>query len=107
MRLDPATLWSSTSSLAEGRRHLVIDVVVTTVYHNTVVQRVASIPGYAAKQADGRKLLADRTSLEPIAVVHGGPYVLAHFAIEDCSHLGAHAHALLTALAIVALEKDR
>jgi len=29
--------------------HLVIDVVMTTVYKNTVLQHVASIPVYAAK----------------------------------------------------------
>ena len=35
---------------ADGR-HLVIDAVMTTVYRNIVLERVATIPGYAAKQA--------------------------------------------------------
>jgi hypothetical protein len=35
---------------ADGR-HLVIDVVMTTVYRNTVLEKVATILGYAAKQA--------------------------------------------------------
>ena len=46
---------------ADGR-HLVIDAVVTTVYRNTVMEKVATIPGYAAKQAEDKKLLADKTS---------------------------------------------
>ena len=91
---------------AEGR-HLVIATVVTTIYRNTVMQRVSPIPGYAAKHADDRKLLADKTSAEPIAMVHGGPHVMVPFAMEDVGRLGAHAHALLTAPATVALEKGR
>jgi hypothetical protein len=54
---------------AEGG-HLVIDAVVTTVYRNTIVRGVASIPGYAAKQAE------EISSVEPIAAVHGGSHVL-------------------------------
>ena len=33
---------------ADGR-HLVIDAVLTTVYRNTGLQKVATIPGFAAK----------------------------------------------------------
>jgi len=33
---------------ADGR-HLVIDAVMTTVYMNTVLERVVTIPGYEAK----------------------------------------------------------
>jgi hypothetical protein len=36
---------------ADGR-HLVIDVVMTTVYTNAVLEKVATVPGYAAKQAE-------------------------------------------------------
>jgi len=43
-------------------KHLVIDAVVTTLYKNTILQKVTSIPGYAAKQAEDGKFLADRTS---------------------------------------------
>ena len=32
-----------------GGRHLMIDAVMTTVYRNTVMEKVATIPGYAAK----------------------------------------------------------
>ena len=46
---------------ADGR-HLVVDAVMTTVYRNTVLKKVATVPGYAAKQAEDRKLLADKAS---------------------------------------------
>ena len=35
----------------EGK-HLVIDVVLTSVYRNTVLHRVSVVPGYAAKHAE-------------------------------------------------------
>jgi hypothetical protein len=54
---------------AEGH-HLVINVVVTTVYRNTILKHAASIPGYAAKQAEDRKFQADRASTQPIAAIH-------------------------------------
>ena len=68
---------------------------------------MATILGYAAKQAEDRKLYVDRTSHQPIAAVHGGPHVLVPFAVEDGGRLGAHALALLKALATVALDKGR
>ncbi len=46
---------------ADGR-HLVIDAVMTTVYRNTVLEKVATVPGYEAKQAEDRKFAADKTS---------------------------------------------
>ena len=46
---------------ADGR-HLVIDAVMTTVYRNIVLEKVATIPGYAAKQAEDMKFLADMIS---------------------------------------------
>jgi hypothetical protein len=91
---------------AEGR-HLVIDAVMTTVYRNTILEKVATVPGFAAKQAEDRKLLADRTSTQPISAVHGGPHILVPFAIEDGGRLGAHAQALLRSLATAALAKGR
>ncbi len=65
------------------------------------------MPGYDAKHAKDRKLFADKTYAEPIAAIHGGPHVLVTFAIEDGGRLGAHALALLKALATVALKKGR
>ena len=64
---------------------------MTTVYRNGVLQQVASIPGYAAKQAEDKKFRADRTSSHFIAAQHGGPHALVPFAMEDGGRLGAHA----------------
>ncbi len=91
---------------ADGR-HMVIDAVMTTVYRNTVLEKVATVQGYSTKQAKEGKLLADRTSRQPISVVNGGPHILVPFAIEDGGRLGAHAQALLRALATTALTKGR
>jgi hypothetical protein len=57
----------------EGR-HLVIDAVMTTVYMNTVLEKVATIPGFAAKHAEDRKLFADRTSTQPIGGARRPPH---------------------------------
>jgi hypothetical protein len=64
-------------------QHLVIDAVVTIVYRTTVLHQVSTIPGYAAKQAEDRKFDADKSSVEPVASIHGGPHVLVPFALED------------------------
>ena len=88
-------------------RHLVIDAVMTTVYMNSVMEKVATVQGFAAKQAEGRKFLADMTSRQPISATHVGPHILVPFAIEDGGRLGAHAQALLRALATSALARGR
>jgi hypothetical protein len=54
-----------------------------SVYKNTFLGKVATVPGYAAKQAEDRKFLADRISRQPISAMHGGPHILDPFAIED------------------------
>ena len=46
---------------ADGH-HLVIDAVMTIVYKNTVLEKVATVPGFVVKQAEDRKFLTDRTS---------------------------------------------
>ncbi len=91
---------------ADGK-HLVIDAVVTIVDRNTVLDKVATTPGCAAKHAEDKKFLADRTSKQPTSAHHGGPHVLVSFAMEDGGRLGAHAHALLRTLATWALAKGR
>ncbi len=91
---------------AEGR-HLVVDAVMTTVYRNTALKKVATIPGYAAKQAEEKKFQADKASTQPVSAVHGGLHILLPFAVEDGGRLGAHAQALLRALATAALSKGR
>ena len=91
---------------ADGR-HLAIDAVMNTVYRNTVQEKVATVPGYAAKQAEDKKFLADRTSRQSILATHGGPHILVPFAIEDGGRLGAHAQALMRALAASAPARGR
>ena len=88
-------------------RHPVIDVVLTTVYVNTILKKVATVPGYAAKQTEDMNFLADRTSTQPISVIHGGPRILVPFALEDGGRLGTHAQALLRVLATTTLAKGR
>ena len=38
---------------ATEERHLIFDYVVTIVYRNSILSRVADVPGYAAKLVDG------------------------------------------------------
>ncbi len=49
---------------ADGR-HLVIDAVMTTVYRNIVLEKVATVPGFAAKQAERRIESSSRTRHPP------------------------------------------
>ena len=72
-----------------------------------MLEKVATIHGYATKQAEDKKFMADKTSSQPILVVNGGPHILVPFAIEDGGRLGAHAQALLRSLATVALTKGQ
>jgi hypothetical protein len=88
-------------------RHQVIDAVITTVYKNTVLQQVAEVPGYVARQVEDMKFYADMTSSQPIASVHGGQHVLIPFAMEDGGRQGAHAETLLRDLATFVLAKGR
>jgi len=88
-------------------QHLVIDVVVTMVYRNTILQQVSTIPGYAAKQAEERKLYANKSSAQPVASIHGGSHVQVPFALEYGGRLGAHAQALFRSFATLAIEKGR
>jgi hypothetical protein len=54
----------------EGR-HLVVDVVVTTVYRNTIFTNASTILGFTAKQVEDRKFLADRASSQPMSPSQG------------------------------------
>jgi len=85
---------------------MMIDAVVTIVYRDTVIQRVASIPRYAAKKAELQRTKLQRNPSLPFMVAR--TYVLIPFAIKDDGRIVAHdALALLKALAAVALEKGR
>ncbi len=57
---------------AEGGQILVFDGFITTVYRNTMLPKVAVIPGFAAKQVEDMKLKADADSLHPVSSLHGG-----------------------------------
>jgi hypothetical protein len=77
-------------AFVEGGRHLIIDGVVTNVYINTVLQKVATIPGFAAKQAKDKKFKADADSSHSVASQHGGRHKFIPFAMEDGGMIGAH-----------------
>jgi len=84
---------------SDDGRHLVIDGVVTTVYRISVLDKVASIPGYVAKLVEERKFKKDADSPQPDATAAGGRHTFVPFAMEDGGRLGAHAHATLNLLA--------
>ncbi len=67
----------------EGGRHLIIDGVVTTVYRNSVLPKVAAILGFAPKHVEDRKFKADQDSLSPVSINHGGPHKLVPFAMFE------------------------
>ncbi len=90
---------------AEGGRHLVIDGVVTIVYMNSVLSKVDVIPGFAAKQVEDKKFKADKDSLHPVSVVHGGRHMLILFVMEDGGRIRALGHAALRMLAEYAVAK--
>ncbi len=70
-------------NFAEGGRHLIIDGMVTTVYRNSVLHKVAVIPGFAAKHVEDKKFKADQDSLNPVSITHGGRPKLIPFAMDD------------------------
>jgi hypothetical protein len=84
---------------AEGGRPLIMDGVVTIVYRNNIISKVAAVPGFAAKQVEDKKLKANADSPRPVAAAHGGRHMLVPFAVEDGGRIGAHGHASLRMLA--------
>jgi hypothetical protein len=58
---------------------------------NIVLHQVIIILGYAAKQTEDKKFLANNTSRQPILpLLNGGRHGLVPFAMEDGGKLGAH-----------------
>ena len=93
---------------ADGGRHLIIDGVVTTVYMNTILAKVAAIPRlFAAKQVEDKKFKADVYSANPVSTVHGMRHRLIPFAIEDGDRIGAHGQTALRMLAEYAVAKGK
>ena len=84
---------------AYGGRHLIIDGVVTTVYMNTILTKVAPILGFAAKKVEDKKFKIDADSANPVSTVHDGRHRLIPFVMEDGGRIGAHGHAALRMLA--------
>ena len=64
-------------------RHMVIDVVVSTVYRNTILLKTiaSSRAMLPSKLAGDRKFKADEKSHEPVSSKHGGDRVFVPFAI--------------------------
>jgi len=46
----------------DPRWHLILDGIVTIVYKNSFLSRVAVVPGFAAMKVEDTKFKADRTS---------------------------------------------
>ena len=57
--------------ISEGGRHLIIDGVVTTVYGNTILDKVSGIPGFVAKHVEDKKFKADADSATHVSAMHG------------------------------------
>ena len=74
---------------AEGGKHLIVDGVITTDYRNNIIFKVVSIPGFAAKQGEDKKIKADADSPRPVAATHGWRHMLVPFAMKDGGRIGA------------------
>ena len=92
---------------ANGGRHLIINGVVTTVYKNTILTKVAAIPGFAAKQVEDKKFKADADLANPVSTVHGGRHRLIPFATENGGRIGAHGQVALRMLAEYVVAKGK
>ena len=68
---------------AKGGRYLIIDGVVTAIYRNTILTKVAIRPGFAAKQVEDKNFKADADSANPVSTIHGGRHRFMSFAMED------------------------
>jgi hypothetical protein len=91
----------------EGSRHLIIDGVVTTVYRNTILNKVAVIPEFTARQVEDKKFKDDADSANPVSTVHGGRHMLIPFAMEDGGRIGAHGQTALRMLAEYVVAKGK
>ena len=72
---------------AEGR-HLIFNGVVTTIYRNSIMMRVAAVPGYEAKLVEDKKFKADANSFRPAAVVASGRDAFVPYAMENVGTVG-------------------
>jgi hypothetical protein len=92
--------------IAPGKQ-LQLDGVVTTVSRNTRMSETTTIPGFATKLVEDKKLYTDKTSERPVTAIHRGRHTLILFAMEDGGRLGAHAQSFLCFLARRAVHQGR
>ena len=72
-------------------QHLLIDVSITGVYRDAVLDDVSRIPGFAAKAREDAKLDEDFRSASPVSQCHGGRHRLVPFVLEEGGRFGDHA----------------
>ena len=87
-----ATLWFWTSMDWGGIWLLwtyvaVLCTIYIPLYRNVILAQACSIPGYAAKMAEGQKFYNDKKSFHPVSSKYGGGHVFVPFVMEDG---GAH-----------------
>ena len=81
-------------------QHLLIDVSITGVYRDAVLDDVSRVPGFAAKAREDAKLDEDFRSASPVSQVHGGRHSrLVPFVLEEGGRFGDHALAILLEIA--------
>ena len=80
-------------------QHILIDVSITGVYRDAVLDDVSRIPGFAAKAREDAKLDEDFRSASPVSQCHGGRHRLVPFVLEEGGRFGDHALALLSEIA--------
>ena len=73
----------------------------------SILNKVASILGYAAKQVEDRKSKTYADSPHPVPARHGGRHTLVPFAMEDGGRIGAHGQATLSMLVGYAVAKGK
>ena len=79
--------------------------MVTTVYRNSILARVATVPGFAAKKVEDTKFRDDQYSTQSVLAAHGGRHTFLPFAMEDGGRIGAHGQVVLRMLADDAVAK--
>ena len=87
-------------------QHILIDAVVTTVYRNTVLHQVSTVPGFVAKQVEDRKFYADKSSTDHVASIYGGPHFLCHLRLKMAAVLVPTPRPFFVPLQPLPLRKD-
>ena len=81
-------------------QHLLIDLSITGVYRDAVLDDVSRVPGFAAKAREDAKLDEDFRFASPVSQVRGGRHrLLVPFVLEEGGRFGDHALAILLEIA--------